>query len=136
MKIFGSECPPEIQDRLIETYDGIRPRVLPANWKQSLRVANGGQWDSMLGLRVMQEVEWHQDNGMWLHVSVSRRSRMPDYDDLVLVKRMFIGPERRALMFFAKESEHFNFHKFCLHLFAPLDGATLPDDFRTKTGEL
>jgi hypothetical protein len=37
-----------------------------------------------------------EDDKRWVHVSCSRKARVPSYDDLALVKRVFIGPDRFA----------------------------------------
>lgn len=63
----------------------------------------------------------------WFHVSVSRRGRMPDYNDLTITKRTFIGEEQVAYQVFPRRTEHRNFHNYCLHLWAPLDGDPFPD---------
>jgi len=65
---------------------------------------------------------------IWLHVSLSRLTRMPDYADMCEVKRLFIGPKRKALQIFPEESQHVNIHPHCLHLWCCVEGETdLPD---------
>ena len=67
------------------------------------------------GLSVIASVGKY--NGVeWLHVSFSRRSRMPTYDDLQLVKREFIGNNKKAVMVFPEEKNYVNIHPNCLHL--------------------
>lgn len=76
------------------------------------------------GLAVIQSLEV-LDGKVWLHTSFSRRSRMPDYHDMVFVKRVFIGDDRRAIMILPEKKNHVNIHEFCLHFFTGDDG--LPD---------
>ncbi len=85
------------------------------------------------GLFVMVSGAIELDGRRWIHVSVSRRDRLPSYDDLAAVKRTFVGDDRRALQVFAPVGEHFNLHRFCLHLWTCLDGDGLPD-FRDSSG--
>ena len=63
----------------------------------------------------------------WYHLSVSRSNRIPSYEDLVKVKRDFIGADRKAIMILPPRSEHVNIHPFCLHLYYRRDGDSLPD---------
>ncbi len=87
------------------------------------------------GLFVMVSGAVELDSRRWIHVSVSRKDRLPSYDDLAAVKRTFIGDERRALQVFAPKSEHVNVHRFCLHLWTCLDRDGLPD-FRDAGGSV
>jgi hypothetical protein len=75
-----------------------------------------------------------RDGKRWIHVSCSRPSRLPSWEDLREVKDTFIGRERKALQVIPPASEHINIHPHCLHLWACLDGDGLPD-FR-KDGAL
>lgn len=72
------------------------------------------------GLRVITSEETHEDGKAWLHVSMSRRSRMPTYDDLATVKRVFVGDDLPAYQIFPVRKEHVNLHEYCLHLWAPI----------------
>lgn len=67
------------------------------------------------------------DGKDWLHVSISRRTTMPTYADLVYVKRHWVGEDRHAVMVLPPASEHVNLHPNCLHLFCCLDGHPLPE---------
>lgn len=57
----------------------------------------------------------------YLHASCSREDRMPDYEDLVTLKRVAFGPNRYASMILPPTSEHVNIHPRCLHLWGPLN---------------
>lgn len=97
-------------------------------WTRETPTGNGATFRSKTrGLFVMVSGAVELDGRRWIHVSVSRRDRLPSYDDLALVKRAFIGDERKALQVFAPSSEHYNLHAFCLHLWCCLDGDGLPD---------
>lgn len=85
-----------------------------------------------LGLRVIATVD-EAGPDCWLHVSVSREDRTPSYEDLHLVKRLFIGDHRDCVQYFPPRSEHVNVHPFCLHLWHCLTRPTMsvlpPKDF-------
>jgi hypothetical protein len=64
----------------------------------------------------------------WIHGSVSRKDRLPDYDDLVKLKEFAFGPDRYAYQVFPPDDKHVNIHPNCLHLWGRLDGsAALPE---------
>lgn len=78
-----------------------------------------------------------EDGSEWIHVSVARRSRMPDWDDLSKVKRDFIGEDREAYQVMAKAADHVNIHKFCLHLWSPItEGKHLSANLQKITVEV
>lgn len=52
----------------------------------------------------------------WLHVSFSRKSRIPDYKDIQLVRKDFIGTDKKSIMVFPSEEHYVNIAKYCLHL--------------------
>lgn len=102
---------------------------LPPGWTRSdmHETSNGAGWRSKSGLGVILSGAVELDDRRWVHVSVSRRDRVPSYEDLALVKRIFVGRERRAVQLFVPESEHVNLHRYCLHLWHCVDGDGLPD---------
>lgn len=117
------------------TMSEVSPRVLPNGWICGESMANACWYQSRQGLRVLVEVE-EQDKELWLHMSMSRKDRLPNYADMVEAKSIFIGDERRAFHFFPKKSEHYNLHPFCLHLYSPIERDPLPADFRLPSGDL
>lgn len=68
------------------------------------------------GLRVMFSSGYG-----WEHVSFSRRSRMPDYDDMCWIKQKFWGANETVMQLFVPADEHVNMHPYCLHLWRPLE---------------
>ena len=58
----------------------------------------------------------------WEHVSVSRRSRVPDYLDMVWVKNQFWGPDATVMQLHVPATDHVNCHPNCLHLWRPIGG--------------
>lgn len=68
------------------------------------------------GLAVIASAGIMADGLEWLHVSFSRERKMPTYKDLQLVKREFIGNDKKALMVFPEQENYVNLHPNCLHL--------------------
>ena len=87
-----------------------------------------------LNLAVIVTVDECKDDGeSWLHCSVSRENRIPSYEDLHLVKRLFIGDHRDAVQYFPVRSDHVNLHPYCLHLWHCLTRKTLPSALPGET---
>lgn len=82
---------------------------------------NGGN------LMVICSARTEADGKRWLHVSCSKPNRLPDWDDLVLVKETFIGRERMAIQVIPPRSKYVNDHPYVLHLWCCLDGDPAPD---------
>jgi hypothetical protein len=109
----------------------------PVGWKL-LEVRSDGIacMNKALGLAVICSENIEQDGNKWLHVSVSRRSKIPTYDDLALVKRLFMGDDLHAYQCFVASVDHVNIHPYCLHLWARSDGKPALPDFTNGTGSI
>lgn len=81
------------------------------------------------GLRVIESVAQESDGRWWLHVSASREGRVPTWQDMMRVKREFIGPDREAYMIAPPEDRYVNLHSHVLHWWSCLEaprGEVLP----------
>lgn len=86
----------------------------------------------MAAMRVICTARVEADGARWMHVSCSRPEGLPNWADLGLVKRTFIGDERIALQVFPRQVDYVNHHPNVLHLWARLDGGDPVPDFRVK----
>lgn len=108
------------------------PTELPPNTQETVRsgvsrdykVMGKGFADVMT---VLAAVSIELDMKLWLHVSLSRRDRIPSYQDLCFVKKWWIGEDGTAIQVFPPASQHVSDHPNCLHLWSPLEGSPLPD---------
>jgi hypothetical protein len=82
-------------------------------------------------LMVVWSARKEADGRRWVHVSLSRPSRLPSWEDVRKVKDAFIGRERKALQILPPQAEYVNIHNHVLHLWHCLDGDGLPD-FRVE----
>jgi hypothetical protein len=57
----------------------------------------------------------------WDHVSVSRPNRCPNWPEMEHVKRLFFRDDETAMQLHVPPSDHVNMHRYCLHLWRPLD---------------
>lgn len=69
------------------------------------------------GLIIIASAGEYDDGKEWLHVSVSRKSRLPTYEELTRIKRDFIGDDKKAVFILPEKEKHVNIHNYCLHLF-------------------
>ena len=111
---------------IILTFGG---RCLPDKWRMVDRTSDGAGYLHKSGdMSVIESIAIELDGKRWQHLSVSRRDRLPSYEELAFVKRCWIGKDKYAYFVFPPEAKHINIDKFCLHLWCCLDGdAVLPD---------
>lgn len=110
------------------------PRGQPVGWERPVASLNNVFENRRLELRVILTVESVAGEN-WLHVSASRRDRIPSWEDMVMVKRLFVGSQRKALQVMPPDAEAVNIHPHVLHLWCCLDRDPLPD-FRREDGSI
>jgi hypothetical protein len=110
------------------------PTVLPAAWLESRE-----QWGPSRaygrvyrkpgeGLLVLLSCAEQDDRKRWLHLSVSRQDhKIPTWEQMSQIKRLFIGDERTALQVMPPKAKHVSIHPGVLHLWCCLDGEVVPD---------
>lgn len=120
----------------IKTFKPPLPLVLPARLRLVRDLEDGARFfDAASGLSVIISGAVERDGRRWIHLSVARPHRMPDWDDLVFAKELFLGREAHALQVIPPRSEHVNIHPNCLHLWSCPDERVLPD-FTHGSGSL
>jgi hypothetical protein len=63
----------------------------------------------------------------WEHVSVSKLTECPTWEQMVWVKRAFFRKDEWAMELHPPESKNISLHPYCLHLWRPtLDAIPLP----------
>jgi hypothetical protein len=65
----------------------------------------------------------------WIHASLAWTDRMPDYDELCMLKDAVFGPGRYAYQVFPPVSQHVNIHEHALHLWGRADGGAMLPEF-------
>ena len=60
----------------------------------------------------------------WDHVSVSRKNRCPNWAEMEFVFRLFFAEGETAMQLHVPQSDHVNYHPYCLHLWRPHSGLT------------
>lgn len=103
-------------------------RRCPKGWKRLPGYPEQWTFQSRDGLAVITSDPLPFGDGkLWGHVSCSRADRIPSYEDVATVKRLFVGRRRKAIQVFPSEDEHVNFHPHCLHLWWTPEDDGLPD---------
>lgn len=62
----------------------------------------------------------------WQHVSVSMKTRCPNWPEMCFVKNLFWDENETVIQFHPPKSEYVNNHKYCLHLWKKHSGHELP----------
>lgn len=128
---------------------GRQDAILPNGWtKDQLRDPglgwfvvpefdsnDGRMWRSTDGLRVIASVAQELDGKFWLHISFSRKDKIPGWFDMKRVKNAFIGQYATAIQVFPPEAQYVNIRETVLHLWHCMDGNTIPD-FTHGTGSI
>lgn len=127
----------------------VAPMVLPLHWhvgkKTDPLIGDDAIWWTYeppfnQSLKVIMTAGREADGRLWLHVSVSKwdisktKNLLPDWDDLRLVKDLFIGKNRKSIAVLPPETEHVNI-RHVHHLWTCLDEDVLPD-FTRGTGSI
>ena len=55
----------------------------------------------------------------WDHVSVSRRTRCPNWEEMEQIARLFFRPDETAMQLHVPASDHISVHHYCLHWWRP-----------------
>jgi len=106
----------------------IGPKILPGTWQPIASPMPGGEcYRHQSGMVVILTVDQRGEGPRWLHVSCSRRGRLPSWDDLKMVKAVFIGPDKEAFQVLPPDAEYVNLHLNALHLWHSLDGRRIQE---------
>ncbi len=121
-----------LSGRFLRDLDDVLPDAVPDGGFEAAKDSgfvppNARGFTPADGMRMLTSVGQEKDGKRWLHLSVSRGDRLPDYDDIARVKETWIGPDRMALQLFPRRDEHVNLHPRTLHLWCSLDGDVTPD---------
>lgn len=127
-----------VLDRIQQDHSWVEdylPLVLPAGWEVRQRHPVGGMVAvHYAGLSVIMSGSVEDDSRRWIHLSCGRQKRLPNWDDLKLVKQLFLG-DRWAIQVLPKAEKYVNINPFVLHLWHCADEFALPD-FTGGTGSI
>lgn len=126
-----------IPDLYRKAEEAVEPIPIPLHggklhnaWEMMEERVDGFSWRNRArGMAVIVSAARYQDGKLWLHISLSRPSSMPRYEDIAYVKRQFLGDDFKAIMVMPEKRYHVNIHPYCLHLYHCLEkgGDSLPE---------
>lgn len=112
------------------------PRVLPPDWREVSRSPDGTTAYQSHHIRVILSCSIELDDRAWLHLSISTRDRIPNWQEIGYTKRVFFG-DREAYQVIPPKARYVNIHEKVLHVFALLDESqTALPDFTRGTNSL
>lgn len=116
----------------------VGARLPAALWRCVELTDDGGYYMAdRLRLTVICSICCELDGQLWIHASVSRYGKkLATYEDMALVKRLFIGESRTAYQLFVPPSKHVNLIEYVLHLWSRLDGQAVTPDFTHGVGSI
>jgi hypothetical protein len=62
----------------------------------------------------------------WDHVSVSRKNRCPNWQEMEHVKKLFFEDGETAMQLHVPVEDHLSHHPYTLHIWRPNDGREIP----------
>jgi len=113
-------------------------RRIPSNWRAIDITSYSEEMFAFVrsdSFKILLSIEWQNTDPetKWLHVSMSFEAKLPTYQDMKIVKSVFIGEDRTAFQIFPPIDQHINMHENTLHLFSCLTKDIFPD-FRRDGG--
>ena len=70
-----------------------------------------------MDLRIISSGAW--DNMNWEHVSVSCKSRCPNWPEMCFVKDLFWADDEVVMQLHPAKKDYVNQHAYCLHMWKP-----------------
>lgn len=120
----------------VATESPIQKKPLPPGWSdQGLFEIDGYAisccyYNGRRGLAVLLSLSTMDNGEQFIHCSLSRRSRLPSWDDVKIVKTTFLGEDTEAFHIVPKKEDYINVNPYCLHLWVPYgDMAGCADSF-------
>jgi hypothetical protein len=110
---------------MFRSKQGQYPEFPPSGWEIIQPWGDGYALRERGGLRLLIDCSFKADGKAWLHVSISRKTYLPSWDDMKRVKREFIGDGNVAVMVFPAAADYVNIHPNCHHLWHCVEGETI-----------
>lgn len=104
-----------------KTFSGL---PAPDYWSVTDRRPDGLMWQRTQGeaIKIIESIAIEKDGKRWLHVSVSKpsKAKMPTYEDIQVMRKLFVGEHRECYMVFPPAERYVNINPV-LHLWTCLD---------------
>jgi hypothetical protein len=113
---------------MLPFYSPKMAKAVKTGWRASVGVSH--IWlEGNAGLRVMLGGSTYEGE-RWLHLSASRKDRLPGWLELAKIKEMFLGEDREAYKVLPIKEHYVNDNPYVLHLWSNFDKPKYLPDFR------
>lgn len=125
--------------QIIDPYAALRPRA--GQWRLLQNFVGAGPsqidfgvWQRMDGgkdpLRAIISIDLYdvldKAAGHWLHISVSRRTKTPTWQEMETARAELGYVDRLFIQMHPPRAHWLNLHQHCLHMFSRIDGDAIP----------
>jgi hypothetical protein len=100
---------------------GIYSFNVPPGWRVIEKRADGVSYRVPGGRFVIASINVEGDGKRWVHLSMSHKSRMPTWPELVEMRDALLGGDVEAYQVCPPASRYVNLHERVLHLWACID---------------
>lgn len=109
---------------------------LPDHWRVAVRSEDGIHCVSdKFKLKAILSGCIEDDGKLWMHFSLSADRSVPNWEQMVKAKNIFLGEDSLAVQVFPRKVNYVNIHKHVLHLWECLDSDPVPD-FSSGSGTI
>lgn len=81
---------------------------------------DGGMGEFTKGNLKGMTVIWSYASG-WDHISIDGKKRLPDWNEMCMLKDMFFEDNECCVQYYPPKSEYVNNAKYCLHIWKPIE---------------
>lgn len=112
----------------VATESPLQKKTLPPGWSDQGFFEIDGYaisccyYNGRRGLAVLLSLSTMDNGERFIHCSLSRRSRLPSWDDVKVVKTTFLGEDTEAFHIVPKKEDYINVNPYCIHLWVPYGG--------------
>ena len=90
----------------------------PSGWRVVAKAEDGVFWRVPGGLHAMVSTAVEDDGRLWIHMSMSHKSRMPTWPELVKMRDALVGTDVECYQVLPPADRYVNLNPHVLHLWA------------------
>lgn len=106
--------------------DGTMPSVEGYGFNGAFRIPYKLQVLKVLASDAEGWKQCRAEGDPWEHVSVSIATRCPIWEEMEFVRELFWRDDETVMQLSVARSEHVNVHPYCLHMWRPVCGLSIP----------
>ncbi len=103
------------------SFEEYKIDVLPYGWKRMIISGiNEEYYTHSSGISALPSVNKMDDNSRWYCIYCYKLDKMPTWEEMYEIKRIFVGDDREALMVFPLHEDYVS-SRFGIHIWASAD---------------